>query len=117
MWPKTAQELLIALVFVVPGFVYQAVRISVRGRLPGDVDLSARVVRAIVASAIVGLAYLIVFGDGDLSSARGVGGMVQHPRVGAAFALVLGIAVPAGVALLRVPQWGWLTDRSASSGS
>ena len=40
MPPKSVTGLLILLLFVIPGFVYQAVRISVRGRLPFDLELS-----------------------------------------------------------------------------
>ncbi|WP_404385014.1 DUF6338 family protein [Knoellia locipacati] len=108
MWPKTVSELLLLLLFVVPGFVYQAVRISVRGRLPLDVDLSTRLVRAIVSSAVFGLVYLVVFGDLLVQAARGEGFAFRNVRVGAAMALGLGIVVPALGAVARVPQWPWV---------
>lgn len=108
MAPSSATQLLILLVFVVPGFVYQAVRISVRGRLPLDIELSTRIVRAIVSSGIFALAYLMVLGDGLVDAAHGKGFGFEHPRIGAALALLGGIVIPALLALARVPSWEWI---------
>lgn len=104
MWPKTTGELLILLLFVVPGFVYQTMRIFVRGRLPSDTDLSTRIVRAIVSSVIFGLVYLLIFGKALVEASRGQGAAFEHPRVGAVLALLFGLAIPAASALVRLPR-------------
>lgn len=111
MTPATVTQLLIILLFVVPGFVYQAIRISVRGRLPLDIELSTRLVRAIVASAIFALIYLIALGDVLVDAAYGRGLAFEHPRVGAGMAFVLGILLPAAAAVAppMTPRWRWLS--------
>lgn len=108
--PATVTQLLIILLFVVPGFVYQAVRISVRGRLPMDVELSTRLVRAIVSSAIFALLYVIALGGVLVDAAHGEGTAFEQPRLGALGALVLGIAIPALSAVLPslAPRTEWL---------
>ena len=73
MAPSSINSLLIFLLFVVPGFVYQTMRISVRGRLPLDLELSTRIVRAVVTSGIFGLVYLAILGDVLIETARGTG--------------------------------------------
>ena len=108
MAPTSATGLLIILLFVVPGFVYQAVRISVRGRLPFDLDLSTRIVRAIVTSGIFGLAYLFILGEALINAAHGTGFGFEHPRLGALLAFLGGIAIPAGLALIPAPEWAWI---------
>lgn len=55
--PSTTQQLLITLLLVIPGFVYQQVRIRFRGRLPSDIELTSRLLRAIATSTIFALAY------------------------------------------------------------
>lgn len=109
MIPSTLTQLLATLVFVVPGFVYQAVRISVRGRLPLDIELSTRIVRAIVSSVIFGLVYLLIAGECLVDAAQGTGLMYDHPRVGALFGLAGGIVIPAAAGLARLPDAEWLS--------
>lgn len=113
MGPSSVTQLLLLLLFVVPGFVYQAVRISVRGRLPLDIELSTRIVRAIVSSGIFALVYLVILGEHLVDAAQGLGFGFEHPRVGALLALLGGIIIPAVLALLRVPDWEWLARLSA----
>jgi len=106
--PTSSTQLLILLVFVVPGFVYQAVRISVRGRLPLDIELSTRIVRAIVLSGTFGLVYLAIIGQPLIEAAHGQGYGFEHPRLGSLSALAGGIVIPASLALIRAPSWTWL---------
>lgn len=108
MGPTSVTQLLLLLLFVVPGFVYQAVRISVRGRLPLDIELSTRIVRAIVSSGIFALVYLAIVGQDLVDAAHGTGYGFEHPRAGALVALLGGIVIPALLALVRVPNWNWL---------
>ena len=110
MAPKSVTELLLLLLFVVPGFVYQAVRISVRGRLPLDVELSTRIVRAIVTSGIFGLAYLAILGEHLVDAVNGTGFGFDYPRLGALAALLGGIIIPAVLAILPAPQWAWVDN-------
>ena len=107
MAPTSINSLLIFLLFVVPGFVYQTMRISVRGRLPLDLELSTRIVRAVVTSGIFGLVYLAILGDVLIETARGTGDAVNHPRLGAVLALLGGIVGPAALALIPAPNWKW----------
>jgi hypothetical protein len=100
--PSTTTQLLILLLFVVPGFVYQGVRVNLRGRRPTDVDLSTRLVGAIVWSAIFGLVYLIIGGRTLVDAAGGTGTLIQHPRPGAAIGLFGGFVLPALLALFRL---------------
>jgi hypothetical protein len=112
--PSTTTQLLILLLFVVPGFVYQGVRVNLRGRRPTDVDLSTRLVGAIVWSAIFGLIYLIIGGRTLLEAAGGTGTLIQHPRLGAAIALAGGFMLPTLLALFRLSDGGtvatWFRD-------
>lgn len=118
MIPTTATQLLVTLLFVVPGFVYQSVRISTRGRLPADVELSTRIVRAVVASVMFGLVYLVLMGDLLVDAAQGQGYLLDHPRVGALTGLLGGIVIPAVVAgtagIVDLPDWAWLERLKAA---
>ena len=114
MTPTSVTQLMLLLLFVVPGFVYQAVRISVRGRLPLDIELSTRIVRAIVSSGIFALLYLIILGQPLIDAARGHGFGFDHPRLGALLALVGGVVIPSLLALVRVPNWEWIRRLSAA---
>lgn len=42
--PSSVTQLLVLLVLIVPGFVYQAVRIQLRGRAVSDSELSTRII-------------------------------------------------------------------------
>lgn len=110
MAPTSVTGLLIFLLFVVPGFVYQATRISVRGRLPFDLELSTRIVRAVVTSGIFGLVYLLLLGRTLIDAVHGSGIGFEHPRVGAVVALLGGIVIPAALALVPAPDWKWVED-------
>lgn len=113
MAPTSVTGLLIFLLFVVPGFVYQATRISVRGRLPFDLELSTRIVRAVVTSGIFGLVYLLLLGSTLIDAVHGSGFGFEHPRVGALVALLGGIVLPAALALVPAPDWEWVGNLRA----
>ncbi|TCC34961.1 DUF6338 family protein [Kribbella sindirgiensis] len=116
--PSTATQLLIMLLFVVPGFVYQGVRVNLRGRLATDVDLSTRLVGAIVRSAIFGLVYLAIGGKLLVEAANGKGWLIDHVRVAALIALVGGFVLPALLGLVTAPDNAalvkWLREREVS---
>lgn len=95
MVPSTATQLLITLVLVVPGFVYHGVLIRIGGRTPADADLSSRLMRAIVASTIFALTYLVIAGTqiGDALTRTPEEGL-QHLRKYAVASIVGVVIVP-----------------------
>jgi hypothetical protein len=99
--PSSLVQLLVTLLFVVPGFVYQGVLISRVGRTPADLDLSMRVLRAIATSTLFGLVYVVFLGQPLLQAAEGQGPLVENPRVGALAAAAGGFVIPAVAALLQ----------------
>lgn len=60
--PSSVAQLLIALLFVVPGSVYQAVRQRLRGPAPDDLNFSNKLFRAIGVSTALMAIYLAVAG-------------------------------------------------------
>jgi len=60
--PGSAAQLLIALLFVVPGSVYQAVRQRLRGPTPDDLNFSNKLFRAIGVSTTLMAIYLAIAG-------------------------------------------------------
>ncbi|MEU0094547.1 DUF6338 family protein [Kribbella sp. NPDC006257] len=114
--PSTSTQLLILLLFVVPGFVYQGARINMRGRRPADVEFSTRLITAMVTSAVFGLLYLAIAGSLLVEAANGEGWLISHPRLGALIALVAMFGIPAAVALVDLSEarlWRKLTARAS----
>jgi hypothetical protein len=72
MLPSTWVQVLVILVVVVPGFVYQIVRRRVRGPHPDERDVTIRILRAIASSAIFALIYAGILGPRlfDVGGAR-----------------------------------------------
>jgi len=105
--PASAIQMMIALLFVVPGSVYQAVRQRLRGPAPDDLNFSNKLFRAIGVSTLLMAIYFACAGRWILAL---VGADDRHPpswlgverhvvKLGwATFALILG--VPALLALL-----------------
>lgn len=72
--PGSAAQLLVLLLFVVPGSVYQAVRQRLRGPAPDDLNFSTKLFRAIGVSTALMAVYLAVAGRqvlGLVASTRG----------------------------------------------
>lgn len=102
MGPADVQQLLILILFVVPGVVFQATRSRLRGPTPDDLDASGRVLRALGTSAALAVVYVLIFGD--LLTARATGtrlGFGQSPRDEALWAVLLIFVIPATLALLQ----------------
>lgn len=59
MLPTTWVQILVVVLAVVPGFVYQITRRSLRGPSPDEVELGVRVLRSIVTSALFAGLYLM----------------------------------------------------------
>jgi hypothetical protein len=114
--PGTAAQLLIALLFVVPGSVYQAARSRLRGPTADDVLPAARILRALAVSAFLDALYALFFGSTLVGLATDKGtalgratGFAAHPRETGAFALLLLFVVPvvAAIAEYSVLRRGW----------
>lgn len=59
--PSNLTQFLLILVFVVPGIVYQTVRARYLGEVPQNKELAAKVLRALAASTMLALGYVVVF--------------------------------------------------------
>ncbi|MBS2936853.1 hypothetical protein KDN32_03735 [Nocardioides sp. J2M5] len=92
--PSSVTQLLVMLVLVIPGFVYQAVRIRIVGRKPGDTDLPTRILRAIVISTMFALIYLAVLGPEITTAAQDQAQLAGHPRRFALMSFVAAFVVP-----------------------
>ncbi|MGW1520720.1 DUF6338 family protein [Streptomyces sp. NPDC002287] len=96
--PATLVQLVLVVLFVTPGVTYQLVRERRRGSKPGEQDVTQRVLRALIASAILDAIYVLLIGPQLISLfeiGRGWGGLREHSRAAAALILGLVFAVPA----------------------
>lgn len=98
--PSTAIQVLVTLVLVIPGFVFQATRIRLVGRSLGDADLAGRILRAIVLSTIFALIYLFAIGPTIISEESPSDLILKNPRTSAFLGLVGAFLLPAAVAAL-----------------
>ena len=98
--PSTAVQLLIALLLVLPGAVYQVARSRLRGPTPDDASATNRILRALGFSAGLDAAYLVLFGPHLLDLIRDGAGKVSftvaagHARPLGWLALLLLIIIP-----------------------
>lgn len=60
--PGSGGQLLILLLFVLPGSVYQTARARLRGPIPSDQDATTKVLRALAVSTGLNALYLAIFG-------------------------------------------------------
>jgi hypothetical protein len=103
--PSSLTQLLVTLVLVIPGFVYQGVRIRLVGRVPGDTELAGRVLRAIVASTLFALGYLFVLGPELIDTAQTRQEALDHPRRLALLGFCLAFVIPTLAAIARHVRW------------
>jgi hypothetical protein len=101
---STVQQVVLLILFVLPGVSYQFVRERLRGPVPGERDLSERVLRAIIASIALDAIYLVAAGPEIVHLIRPAhrgwyADAVANPREAAAIALTLFIAIPAAAAV------------------
>jgi hypothetical protein len=105
MIPTTVTQVLITLVLVIPGFVYQEARTRLHGRKPSDAELTSRLLRAIAASTIFALLYVVILGPYLSDLKKGQAAALAHPRFSALLALLGAFAIPMLVAfLLDLPR-------------
>lgn len=123
--PSTALGLLVLLVLVIPGTVYAAVRTAVGGRGPHDREIGTRILRAIIASALLDAVYLSIFGNWLLELYR-PDDLTQHARLAGATGLTLGIVMPALLAYVihgrprvargNLPKFPWIPWPKSTTG-
>ena len=100
---STIQQIIVLVLFVLPGISYQFVRERVRGPVPGERDLGERVLRAVTASIVLDAIYLMSAGPQVVRLIRPAGrpwftAVVVQPRQAAAVSLALFIVIPAAAA-------------------
>lgn len=111
--PGTTLQLLILLLFVLPGSVYQTTRTRLRGPIPSDRDVTSKVLRALAVSTLLNSVYLAVLGDELLepARARSVADLERTVdlHVAGVWALVTLFVIPAALSVLVFwgSRWEW----------
>ncbi len=98
--PSSITQILATLILVVPGFVFQSVRIRLQGRTPGDTEATTRILGAIVASTMFSLAYLLAIGPKIVNPTKLHDEVMADPRCYAVLGMIAAVALPAIVAYL-----------------
>ncbi|WDM16635.1 hypothetical protein J3S85_37280 [Streptomyces lavenduligriseus] len=96
--PATVAQLILLVVALLPGVVYQFVRESRRGQVPGERDLGHRLLRALTVSVVLDSVYVAVLGGRPVELAQ-PGRFPGHSREAALYALTLLFVLPALAAL------------------
>jgi Family of unknown function (DUF6338) len=101
--PSTVLQVALLVLLVLPGITYQFLRERWRGPVPGERDLSERVLRAVAASVVLDSVYLVVAGPQLLRLVRGSrpprwNGIAEDPRAAGLVGLALFVVVPAALA-------------------
>jgi hypothetical protein len=102
----TVPALIIALLFVLPGVVYQTVRTRLQGPHADEQDNTSRLMRALTVSTVLIGVYTVVAGPALLNLTDGTetdafAGIRANSRSVALLGLALFLAVPAGLALIE----------------
>src|SRR4051794_1332931 len=96
--PGTSGQLVILLLFILPGSVYQVTRSRLRGPNPADQDATSKILRALAVSTLLNTIYVIALGDSLLGPLRAgsIPALQERvdPRCGAIVALVLLFGIP-----------------------
>lgn len=115
MLPTTWVQIFVVVLAVVPGFVYQITRRSLRGPVPDEVELGVRVLRSIVTSALFAGLYLLALGQHLVDMVRVANLAQAHPRQTAAIGLALVLVIPdlaarVGFYLTTTRRWQVVRD-------
>lgn len=99
----TVQQIVLLVLFVLPGISFQFVRQRLRGPVPGERDVAERVLRAVTASLALDGLYLITIGPWLVHLVKAphrpwFAAASASPREAAAVGLGLFIAIPAAAA-------------------
>jgi hypothetical protein len=119
--PGTGAQLLILLLFVIPGSVFQAARSRFRGPSPADQDATNRVLRAIAVSALLNAAYLFLLGPqlgrlfAHMTGGKGLAGYLASARQAGLVAMLLLFVVPVALAGLDYWRTRWNVDGTRAS--
>ncbi|MEU0166168.1 DUF6338 family protein [Streptomyces iakyrus] len=92
--PSSVTQLVLVVVALLPGVVYQFVRENRRGPVPGETDLGHRLLRALTASIVLDGLYFAVLG-GELARLLRPESFPERTREAALYALLLLFALPA----------------------
>ena len=101
--PSAVQQIVLLVLFVLPGISYQFVRERLRGPVPGERDLGERVLRAITASIVLDGLYLVVAGPQIVRLIKPAdrawfATAASNPRLAAAAGLAMFVIIPAAAA-------------------
>src|SRR5689334_2173320 len=96
--PDSIAQVLVTLVLVIPGFVFQIVRIRMHGRTPADDEITTRILTAIAVSTIFALFYIVFLGSALTDSDDLQVQARLHPRSWAFLGLLAAFVVPSVVA-------------------
>lgn len=112
--PGTGGQLLVLVLFILPGSVFQASRSRLRGPNPADQDATTKILRALAVSTGLNALYLALLGDKLLKplQSRSVPALERavDPKLAGCWALTLLFAVPmllAGLDYWRT-RWEWV---------
>lgn len=110
--PGSIAQILATLVLVIPGFVFQIVRIRLLGRKPGDNEITTRILTAIAVSTMFALAYIVCIGETVADTDNLQDEALRHPREYALLGLLAAFVIPVIVACIYalVSQSGWWTS-------
>jgi hypothetical protein len=119
--PTSATQLLIVLVLIVPGFVYQGVRIRLRGRTVNEQELSARIMHALVASTVFALFYVMLAGASVADAGHLQDAATDSPRRYAVLGFAAAFVIPplAAALVTWLGSAGWwrpVVDRMRPKG-
>lgn len=114
--PDSAIGVAILLALVVPGVLYAAVRLWLRGFRWTDQNVSTRVFDAVLVSVVLDAVYLVVLGDDLVAFASAPrASFEREPRLVGGYLLGLGVLIPSAAAFVLHfrprwwrPDWRWL---------
>lgn len=100
MSPGTVPQLVILLLFVLPGSVYQATRVRYAGQNPEEQEIGTKIIRALAVSTFLHGVYLLLFGSALINALRprpgkdALAGVAEHARAAGFYVLALLVLVP-----------------------
>lgn len=105
--PSNVAQFVALVVVVLPGVTYATVRNRARGLGAASIGTGLKIGEGIAAGVVFDVFYVLVFGNAVISAFTIKNGTVPSPRTAAAYALLLGMLVPALAAWLlhRGSRW------------
>ena len=116
--PSTSGQLLVLLLFVMPGSVYQTVRTRLRGPIPADHDAASKILRALAVSTGLNAVYLTLFGSAVIAPFKRQTTVVSEdgvsPHLLGLWALVCLFLIPALLACFVFWLGRWNSNRTGA---